>query len=113
MGPPYNQGRGGTGWESGQMLTLFSHADWSDFCLAHLFAFQKFTDGLVGVAYPAAPGDFPGGICTEGGWKINIRNVWMKFLFSLQLVEISMVETLLLLMLGCRRTKGTEGVSCC
>jgi hypothetical protein len=48
------------------MLRLFSHNDWSRYCLAHLFAFEDFTDGLVGVAYPASAEGFPGGICTKG-----------------------------------------------
>ena len=64
VGPPYNSER--TDWVSGDVLRLFSHADWSQFCLAHLFTYQQFTDGLVGVAYPASADNFPGGICTEG-----------------------------------------------
>ena len=63
--------RGG-GWESSRMLQLFSHNNWNDFCLAHLFAFQDFNDGLLGVAYPASEDNVPGGICSTGKWAPSI-----------------------------------------
>ena len=69
-GPAYNMER--ADWVSSDMLRLFSHRDWSDFCLAHLFAFQTFTDGLVGVAYPASAESVPGGICDLGIKSLDI-----------------------------------------
>ena len=73
-GPRYNMM--GTGGTAGQMLRLFSHHDWSDFCLAHLFAFQQFVDGRVGVAYPASSEDHPGGICSRGMYLARATNHW-------------------------------------
>ena len=61
--PAYNQET--TTRDSSTLLRLFSHHDWSNFCLAHLFTFERFPDGRVGVAYPAPPNlANPGGICS-------------------------------------------------
>ena len=72
-GPVYNKKVNG-GWKSSEMLRSFSHNDFSEFCLAHLFTFEEFTDNLVGVAYPASSRlDTPGGICTRGMYRIYLE----------------------------------------
>ncbi|RDD42127.1 ADAM 17-like protease [Trichoplax sp. H2] len=51
-------------------LKLFSLEDWSQVCLAHLFTYQDFTDGTIGLAYVASQRqDTVGGICSP-----RIRN---------------------------------------
>lgn len=41
----------------------FATSDWSDVCLAHLFTYQQFTDGRLGLAYIASTST-TGGICS-------------------------------------------------
>lgn len=61
--PAYNRD-GAESRTASDVLQLFSHHDWSDFCLAHLFTFEKFSDNRVGVAYEASPFTSQlGGIC--------------------------------------------------
>ncbi|EDV22592.1 uncharacterized protein TRIADDRAFT_58971 [Trichoplax adhaerens] len=51
-------------------LKLFSLKDWSQVCLAHLFTYQDFADGTIGLAYVASQRqDTVGGICSP-----RIRN---------------------------------------
>ena len=45
---------------------LFSLEDWSEFCLAHLFTYQDFAGGTIGLAYVASQRrDTVGGICSR------------------------------------------------
>ena len=47
----------------------FAVSDWSDVCLAHLFTYQQFTDGRLGLAYIASTST-AGGICsTTRRWR--------------------------------------------
>ena len=47
----------------------FAVSDWSDVCLAHLFTYQQFTDGRLGLAYIASTST-AGGICsTTRKWR--------------------------------------------
>ena len=40
---------------------------WKEYCLAHLFTYQDFADGVIGLAYVGNPKrNAVGGICTEG-----------------------------------------------
>ena len=45
--------------------------DWSKYCLAHLFTYQDFADGVIGLAYVGNPKrNAVGGICTESNYKL-------------------------------------------
>ncbi|XP_046854378.1 ADAM 17-like protease [Xenia sp. Carnegie-2017] len=52
-------------WMVKELLLQFSREDWSDYCLAHLFTYQDFRDGVIGLAYVAhADRNSRGGICS-------------------------------------------------
>ncbi|XP_028406064.1 ADAM 17-like protease [Dendronephthya gigantea] len=59
-------------WRITPLLEAFSRVDWSEYCLAHLFTYQDFQDGVIGLAYVAHPQENSrGGICSEGD-----RGMW-------------------------------------
>ena len=61
----YNKENGGL-WNVDQLLTVFSRTDWKDSCLSHLFTYQDFDSGIIGLAYVASPSIYEvGGICTR------------------------------------------------
>lgn len=51
----------------------------SQVCLAHLFTYQDFDEGTLGLAYvaPSKPG-FPGGLCSESECEYHImdKSIW-------------------------------------
>ena len=50
-------------------LQTFSKKDWRKYCLAHLFTYQDFADGVIGLAYVGNPKrNAVGGICTESNY---------------------------------------------
>eukprot|EP00794_Sanderia_malayensis_P012069 gene12069-13313_t len=53
-GPEYNQFKSKP-WKDSELLTAFSKGSWSDVCLAHLFTYQDFPEGVMGVAYVGNP----------------------------------------------------------
>lgn len=64
--PIYNQLPPRGGRNSNTLLSYFSHANWSQFCLSYLFTSERFSDGRLGVAYIASPTlGLTGGICSE------------------------------------------------
>lgn len=61
----YNKKHNGP-WNVDQLLTAFSRSNWSGYCLAHLFTYQDFSNGIIGLAYVASPRIHEvGGICTK------------------------------------------------
>lgn len=53
-------------WNVDQLLTVFSRTNWKDSCLSHLFTYQDFDNGIIGLAYVASPSLYEvGGICTR------------------------------------------------
>ncbi|CAB4032846.1 ADAM 17-like protease, partial [Paramuricea clavata] len=53
-------------WKIKDLLEQFSRQDWQEFCLAHLFTYQDFADGVIGLAYVAHPDENSrGGICSQ------------------------------------------------
>ncbi|KAK3755747.1 hypothetical protein QZH41_019973, partial [Actinostola sp. cb2023] len=54
-------------WDIKKLLEVFSYEkDWKKYCLAHLFTYQDFSDGVIGLAYVGSPRRTAvGGICTE------------------------------------------------
>ncbi|XP_031555460.1 ADAM 17-like protease isoform X2 [Actinia tenebrosa] len=64
-GVHYNMERGL--WNIKSLLKVFSYqSEWKKFCLAHLFTYQDFADGVIGLAYVGNPRrNAVGGICTE------------------------------------------------
>ena len=74
--PIYNQRSPSGGWNSNTLLTHFSHANWSDVCLAHLFISEQFSDGRLGVAYIASPTEGQtGGICSRSRLIASVQVV--------------------------------------
>ena len=64
--PIYNQQPPPGGWNSNTLLSHFSHANWSQYCMSYLFTSERFSDGRLGVAYIASPASgLTGGICSE------------------------------------------------
>nr|UST29447.1 ADAM 17-like protease [Haliclona caerulea] len=61
----YNMERGL--WNIKLLLKVFSYQkEWKKYCLAHLFTYQDFADGVIGLAYVGNPRrNAVGGICTE------------------------------------------------
>ena len=52
-------------------LQTFSKNDWRKYCLAHLFTYQDFKEGVIGLAYVGNPKrNAVGGICTESNDKL-------------------------------------------
>ena len=59
----FNQKR--KSWNVQTLLQEFSYGNWRNCCLAHLFTFQNFDKGIVGLAYVATPDKNQfGGICS-------------------------------------------------
>ncbi|XP_070533184.1 ADAM 17-like protease isoform X1 [Ptychodera flava] len=53
-------------WDVSDLLTTFSVHDYSSVCLSHLFTYQDFSDGVLGLAYIATPRTYAvGGICSS------------------------------------------------
>ncbi|KAL9961542.1 hypothetical protein ACROYT_G030500 [Oculina patagonica] len=54
-------------WSIKTLLNTFSQdKQWKEFCLAHLFTYQDFADGVIGLAYVGNPNtNAVGGICTK------------------------------------------------
>ncbi|XP_071810805.1 ADAM 17-like protease isoform X2 [Apostichopus japonicus] len=56
----------GVAWNVQDLLEAYSKVDHSAFCLAHLFTFQDFEKGVLGLAYIGTPRtNAVGGICTK------------------------------------------------
>ncbi|XP_077444106.1 disintegrin and metalloproteinase domain-containing protein 17-like isoform X2 [Stigmatopora argus] len=59
-------------WDVKRLLEQFSldvSEKAADVCLAHLFTYQDFAEGTLGLAYVApVKGDAPGGLCSKGGY---------------------------------------------
>lgn len=52
--------------DADKVLQSFSKADYSDFCLAHLFTYQTFDHSVLGLAYVSSPLSYTlGGICSR------------------------------------------------
>jgi len=65
-GPEYNRIQS-KAWSEEDLLTAFSKGTWkdNDICLGHLFTYQDFPNGVIGVAYVGnAKKDSVGGICS-------------------------------------------------
>ncbi|XP_050419252.2 ADAM 17-like protease [Patella vulgata] len=64
-----------TQWETRDLLEIFSRENYhQNFCLAHLFTYQKFKGGVLGLAYIASPRRRTvGGICSPSYVKDTIR----------------------------------------
>jgi len=62
-------------WNVDTLLRQFSYQNWQGSCLAHLFTYQDFARGVIGLAYVASPSlSMVGGICTSRyqdkvGWR--------------------------------------------
>ena len=49
-------------------MKLFGDEDWSSYCLAHLFTYETFDNGVLGLAYVSSPLVYAiGGICSASG----------------------------------------------
>ena len=60
----FNQNR--ESWNVRTLLQEFSYGNWRNCCLAHLFTYQNFDNGIVGYAYVATPDKKQfGGICSR------------------------------------------------
>ena len=65
----------------------FSNGYWRDFCLAHLFTYQDFPNGVIGVAYVGSPRLIGlGGICSIGMLRQDQFNI-MIVVFPKVLLE--------------------------
>ncbi|XP_006821051.2 ADAM 17-like protease [Saccoglossus kowalevskii] len=61
----YNE-RKSNPWDVSDLLEVFSVHDYSDVCLAHLFTYQDFSNGVLGLAYIATARSYAvGGICSD------------------------------------------------
>ncbi|XP_058953790.2 ADAM 17-like protease [Pocillopora verrucosa] len=63
-------------WEIKKLLNAFSrNEEWLQYCLAHLFTYQDFADGVIGLAYVGNPkSNAVGGICTK---RYFTNNRWL------------------------------------
>ncbi|XP_068705406.1 ADAM 17-like protease [Montipora foliosa] len=63
-------------WPIKDLLRTFSYnKDWKKYCLAHLFTYQDFSDGVIGLAYVGnRKRNAVGGICTEDYFT---NNTWL------------------------------------
>lgn len=68
----YNMERSST-WPIKDLLRTFSrNKNWKKYCLAHLFTYQDFADGVIGLAYVGnRKRNAVGGICTEDYFTDN------------------------------------------
>ena len=55
-------------------LQVFSRdVRFKQFCLAHLFTYQAFDGGVLGLAYIGSPRQYSvGGVCTQGESLVNV-----------------------------------------
>jgi len=54
-----------TSTSADKVLELFGEESWSKYCLAHLFTYQSFENGVLGLAYVSSPLKYSiGGICS-------------------------------------------------
>ncbi|XP_077594233.1 disintegrin and metalloproteinase domain-containing protein 17-like isoform X2 [Stigmatopora nigra] len=69
-------------WDVKRLLEQFSldvSEKAADVCLAHLFTYQDFAEGTLGLAYVApVKGDAPGGLCSKGGPGAHRRPVYLN-----------------------------------
>lgn len=63
-------------WSIKSLLNAFSrNSEWQKYCLAHLFTYQDFADGVIGLAYVGNPNrNAVGGICTQ---RYFTNNTWL------------------------------------
>ncbi|KAJ7337748.1 Disintegrin and metalloproteinase domain-containing protein 17 [Desmophyllum pertusum] len=63
-------------WPIKPLLNAFSrNSEWQKYCLAHLFTYQDFDDGVIGLAYVGNPNrNAVGGVCTQ---KYFTNNTWL------------------------------------
>ena len=52
------------GWNVNDLLEAFSRENWNGYCLAHLFTYKDFDDGVIGLAYISKKGRTYGGVCS-------------------------------------------------
>ncbi|XP_048590326.1 ADAM 17-like protease [Nematostella vectensis] len=66
-------------WNIKKLLETFSYEKtWRDYCLAHLFTYQDFADGVIGLAYVGnAKRNAVGGICTEE-YRTSSRTLYLN-----------------------------------
>ncbi|XP_038052085.1 ADAM 17-like protease [Patiria miniata] len=56
----------GQAWDVQKLLEAYSREDHGEYCLAHLFTYQDFESGVLGLAYIGTPrSNAVGGICTS------------------------------------------------
>ncbi|XP_057678842.1 disintegrin and metalloproteinase domain-containing protein 17 [Corythoichthys intestinalis] len=69
-------------WDVKRLLEQFSldvSEKAANVCLAHLFTYQDFAEGTLGLAYVApVKGDIPGGLCSKGGPGVDRRVVYLN-----------------------------------
>ncbi|XP_072176191.1 ADAM 17-like protease [Diadema setosum] len=59
-------------WGVQELLEVYSKEDHSKYCLAHLFTYQDFSNGVLGLAYIGTPrNNAVGGICTSVYYSSN------------------------------------------
>jgi len=72
----YNKKHDST-WDVDALLEAFSRTPWET-CLAHLFTYQDFSNGVIGLAYVAGAASYSvGGICTQA-YKDLIGERWLN-----------------------------------
>ena len=64
-------------WNTKELLKEFSKNDWSEYCLAHLFTSESFSDGVLGLGWIAkdAAGS-AGGICSPNAGGVYYSTAW-------------------------------------
>lgn len=75
----YNVDRDSKPWGVQELLEVYSKEDHSAFCLAHLFTYQDFSNGVLGLAYIGTPrSNAVGGICTSVYYAGNGKRQYLN-----------------------------------
>lgn len=75
----YNIERSSKPWGVQELLEVYSKEDHSAYCLAHLFTYQDFSNGVLGLAYIGTPrSNAVGGICTSVYYAGNGKRQYLN-----------------------------------
>ena len=77
-------------WKVKELLDMFQEYDWDEYCLAHLFTYQDFRHGVVGLAYIGEDDAF--GICSEHNCGVTSYLNWARPLTMLEATLVTAHE---------------------